>query len=535
MRRTTSSLITEHPLLRDLVVAATADTIELRNRVTIRVAAASFRGLRGYAIAVLICDELSYWFDGEISANPAEEILNACRPAMLQFRGRAMLLAASSPYRRSGPMWQAFRSHFGKPSPVLVWKASTETMHPDVDTSEIRRAYDEDAEKAAAEYGAEFRRDIAPYADLESLEACVVFGRRVLPVTGTAYVSFIDLSGGSSDSAALAIAFADDGRAIIALIREVRAPHVPEAVVEEFCGILRFYGIDRVQGDAYAGNWPIDATSGHGVTYEVSKRPKSALYVDFLPAINSGRVELLDNPVSINQLAALERKAGRSGKDTVDHPIGGRDDVANAIAGVSLLALERSAPALWSAGTTLPTVSPASADMLVSFVAVDRDGQLLVLHVLGNQLARPKPHCVFADATALPISVLATIPQLQRDIAQRHRIPAFMPSPIYFIDEILLPPAKAAKLNAHHVSDHIPAAMVADHRALSLAAAAYVANGAVAVAPDFVERAQSLPLGSVLSMRMRAEPDPATVAAITAICMIAGDPRKLSRYLPSAA
>src|SRR5262249_3562321 len=95
-----SSLFLDHPVLKDLVIAATADSLTLSNRVTIRVAAASFRGLRGYAIAALLADELGYWFDGEVSANPAEEIIAAIKPAMLQFEGRAMLLCASSPYRR---------------------------------------------------------------------------------------------------------------------------------------------------------------------------------------------------------------------------------------------------------------------------------------------------------------------------------------------------------------------------------------------------------------------------------------------------
>ena len=103
-----ASLIIEHPVLKRLVVSSTSDSIELRNRVTIRVAAASFRGLRGYAIAAMIADELAVWFDGEVSANPSEEILAAIRPAMLQFQGNAMLLVASSPYRRTGPLWNAF-------------------------------------------------------------------------------------------------------------------------------------------------------------------------------------------------------------------------------------------------------------------------------------------------------------------------------------------------------------------------------------------------------------------------------------------
>jgi hypothetical protein len=50
--------------------------------VVIEVATASFRTIRGYSIAALIADEMAFWFDGESSANPAEEILAAARPAM---------------------------------------------------------------------------------------------------------------------------------------------------------------------------------------------------------------------------------------------------------------------------------------------------------------------------------------------------------------------------------------------------------------------------------------------------------------------
>ena len=46
---------------------------------------------------------------------------------------------------------------------------------------EIERAHEEDPEKAASEFGAKFRRDIAPFVDREAVEACVVIGRRELP------------------------------------------------------------------------------------------------------------------------------------------------------------------------------------------------------------------------------------------------------------------------------------------------------------------------------------------------------------------
>jgi hypothetical protein len=40
-------------------------------------------------------------------------------------------------------------------------------------------------------------------------------------------------------------------------------------------------------------------------------------------------------PAVINQLCALERRTARSGRDSIDHPTGAHDDVANAVAGVA--------------------------------------------------------------------------------------------------------------------------------------------------------------------------------------------------------
>ena len=59
-----------------------------------------------------MCEEVSFWHDDESSRNPAEEILNAIRPAMATIP-TAMLLCIGTPYRRTGPMYDAFKKHWG--------------------------------------------------------------------------------------------------------------------------------------------------------------------------------------------------------------------------------------------------------------------------------------------------------------------------------------------------------------------------------------------------------------------------------------
>ena len=69
------------------------------------------------------------------------------------------------------------------------------------------------------------------------------------------------------------------------------------------------------------------------INYMPSEKSKSDIYVDLLPLLNSGAVALLDNDRRSLQLTQLERRTARGGKDSIDHPRGGHDDVANSVAG----------------------------------------------------------------------------------------------------------------------------------------------------------------------------------------------------------
>lgn len=71
----------------------------------------------------------------------------------------------------------------------------------------------------------------------------------------------------------------------------------------------------------------------HGITYDASARPKSDLYRDLLPRLNSGEVDLLDEQRLVAQLCGLERRTSRGGRDSIDHAPGSHDDIANAVAG----------------------------------------------------------------------------------------------------------------------------------------------------------------------------------------------------------
>jgi hypothetical protein len=330
------SFITQHPILKQLVTREGQEQIELSCGVCIQVSTASFRTVRGFTLVAALADELGYWWTDEGSANPDSEIIAALRPAMATIPG-AMLLCASSPYAKRGTLWDAHRRYFGQPGPILVWQAATRTMNPSVPESVIAEAYERDPASAAAEYGAEFRSDIESYIAREVIEAATAHGQFERPPLGDVdYTGFVDPSGGSADSFTLAIGHrGGDERGILDCVREVRPPFSPDSVVQDFAGLLRSYRIGTVCGDRYAGEWPRERFRVHGIDYQVAERSKSEIYRELLPILNSGRAELLDLPRLAGQLAALERRTSRgTGRDSIDHPQGQHDDVANACAGV---------------------------------------------------------------------------------------------------------------------------------------------------------------------------------------------------------
>jgi hypothetical protein len=118
----------------------------------------------------------------------------------------------------------------------------------------------------------------------------------------------------------------------------VKPPFKPMNVVAEFSLLLKSYGIHVVTGDHYGGNWPSEQFARNGIRYELSDKTKSDLYLNVLPLLNSGRVELVDNARLIAQFCGLERRVARSGRDSIDHGPGGHDDICNAAAGAILLA-----------------------------------------------------------------------------------------------------------------------------------------------------------------------------------------------------
>jgi hypothetical protein len=269
-------------------------------------------------------------------------VIAAIRPAMATIPG-TKLLCASSPYAIRGALYDAYKRHHGKDGdPILVWKASTRAMNATVPQSEVDEAMERDAASASAEWMAEFRADVADFIPRDVVLACVEAGVRERPPSYThRYFSFTDPSGGSVDSMTAAIGHVEGNGIVVDAVREILAPFDPESATDEFVQLFQSYGIRVTNGDRYASAWVSQSFEKRRIEYRHSEVAKSGLYHNLLPHLNGRTIKLLDHPRSINQICSLERRTARGGRDSIDHSPQAHDDVANAIAGLAYVAINR--------------------------------------------------------------------------------------------------------------------------------------------------------------------------------------------------
>jgi hypothetical protein len=162
-------------------------------------------------------DECAFWRD-ENSATPDVETYRAIMPSLATLPG-SMLVGISSPYRKSGLLFERWKKFFGKgDDDTLVIQAPSLALNPSLDPAIVAQAYEADPAAARAEWGGEFRDDIGTFVPAELIESAVDAGVMVRPPRpGVFYRAFVDAASGvGQDSFAMAIAHAE-GKTVVSL------------------------------------------------------------------------------------------------------------------------------------------------------------------------------------------------------------------------------------------------------------------------------------------------------------------------------
>jgi hypothetical protein len=252
------------------IESITGNEIRLDNGIVIGCYPSTHDGVRGRTIVGVIADEFAFWSEGEQAANPAEEVLAAVRPGMVNIP-HAKLVKISTPFAKSGLLWEEFEKR--NELDFAVWQVATARMNPSL-SLKIERARRQDEEKYRREYLAEFVDTVSGWVDPEILNPCIVRGRRQLPyIRHMVYLAAIDQASRHNDFALVILHVSAEGVVVVDFISKwtgtLRAPLPFESVLGQIATITQDYDITVLLGDQF---YP-DAISQHllklGIRYDI--------------------------------------------------------------------------------------------------------------------------------------------------------------------------------------------------------------------------------------------------------------------------
>jgi len=308
----------------------TAFSIKLKNCGLITVGPPTIK-LRGQAIAVCAMDEVGFWQKDKASANPDTEVEAAVRPAMAQFPNRK-LVKTSTPMTEEGVLWIAAETGtWGRwldsgqqaaASRMLVLRGpSAPLAAPHV----LPRAYLEqerakDGEAFRREYLAEFAKSVSGFLSPTLLRAAMTPAmRRRAPSAGRLYIATLDPAF-RRDAFAFCIGHMEAGYWVqdflIAPQGTREKPLSPAMMMRQIAEVCRSYQVSFVFTDQYHQESIQELGQANGMTVSpvyLDNQKKASVWGDFAALLAQGRVQLLDDPECIDELAKMEKHITSAG------------------------------------------------------------------------------------------------------------------------------------------------------------------------------------------------------------------------------
>lgn len=354
--------IEQSPYLRSLIVEKSTDKkrtefppskagcLVLKNGAGITAVPCSSRIMRGYPIAVAILDEAAYFAREAKGGITDRDIYEAIIPRQIQFGDKARMMIISSPAEENGLVWDKWnqRHRISNKGLYFVMKAPTWRIRTDFPKEEFKRLKQLLGPTAFyREYGAEFTNAAQPLITKTDLEPCLrEDAEQILPKPDTVYSLTIDAAFGERDRFAICVAHSEKDqnekqKIIVDLVELIEA--TPNADVhdtaifrlEELCKQYDIFEIiaDQYQIDAFGKTLE---SRGLNVRLEAWTAQRHRLCYGRLQSVVKQKIiSLPRNDDLIHEITSVSCKfLPSSGQYTIQHPIGGHDDLADVVAQV---------------------------------------------------------------------------------------------------------------------------------------------------------------------------------------------------------
>lgn len=324
----------QSPVLSKMIDNITQECISLKNNVEIWVYPCSVGRVRGESLICFIGDETAHWKIEGVDVDI--DVLDSARPG-LDFPYSKMI-KISTPYMMKGEIYNDYKQFYGKPNDdCIVFQGSTQLFNPSYSDSKLKKLKKRKPLTYETEHMAHFRSDLSAMYDPEMIDKAINFDRplEIPRIDGKEYISFVDVAGGGGkDSYSISIGHLENERVIIDVVRSRQPKFNPDEVTSQYCNLVKDYGINKVYGDKFSGDWASNSWAKNGIDYERSEKTKSELYLESESPFNTERIDIPNKELLITQLKNLIRKTRSGGRDSVDTDSGQPEDEANACAGV---------------------------------------------------------------------------------------------------------------------------------------------------------------------------------------------------------
>jgi hypothetical protein len=338
IKKSAESYLMNSPLLRNEVAENLASEIRFKNGTSLVCYPASWRSTRGISGPGAILDELAFVaIDG---ANDVE-LVRQVKPIMIRFGGAARLLKLSTPWQKSGVIYDEL-SHRDERDDLLVWQAGTAYMTPRVSRELLEKERQADPVYFAREYEAIFTDDSSALIPAEDINLAVRPGVREQPFVEalkSQYVACADASGLSGkDSFTFGIGHkslrGDQVGVSLDLLRGWSRRAVKE-VVTEISLAMEAFSLKRIYLDQFGFSFLQELLAQRGIEaiqMAWSSANKAPIFLDLKLALAQGNLKLLQHEESLRQLRFLESKKTSGGAFLIGAPRGQHDDYASTIA-----------------------------------------------------------------------------------------------------------------------------------------------------------------------------------------------------------
>jgi hypothetical protein len=330
------NFIVGSPPLKKKVVKIRTNEIDLENGITIACYPCSQVTIRGLSVVVAVCDEIGFWRDEVTAANPADEVLNALRPAMATFE-KHKLIKISTPYRKDGILWREYLERATLEH--LVWQLPSAQMNPTIPSDFLEKERRRDEESFRREYRAEFTDHITGWIGAETLQQCVTESCTERPRVNDAIYAAAADPAFKGDDFALAVAHrSNDGTIILdhtATWTGTREALGYEWVCREIARILKLYDLNTIVGDQHCAAIIQQEFLKLGISYKeitFGAGTRLDIFGNLKHLLIQRKIEILDQPELLRQLRTLEEHKTPRGNIDIRPSYGAKDDLSVALA-----------------------------------------------------------------------------------------------------------------------------------------------------------------------------------------------------------